>query len=190
MSGNEHLTTKNQIMKQAIEMIRQKGYSNVTVDDICQKVGVTKTTFYYHYKSKDELITNFFTSTDHIAGEQLSSILAADNYAEQLRYIMELYVIRIKEAGPAVARELYKANLTVDHEILAPDDLKLRDIDIMLLEKAQKAGQIKNMTPADRLYNTLVYAMTGVCLFWAMKEGKFDLVSESRKTFDEVLLVQ
>jgi TetR/AcrR family transcriptional repressor of nem operon len=38
-----------------LHVIRSKGYAATTVDDICHEAGVTKGSFFHHFKSKDEL---------------------------------------------------------------------------------------------------------------------------------------
>ena len=42
-------------MTAATELTWQKGYNAVTVDDICERAGVRKGSFYYFFKSKAEL---------------------------------------------------------------------------------------------------------------------------------------
>jgi TetR/AcrR family transcriptional regulator, transcriptional repressor for nem operon len=36
-------------------VIRSKGYSAATIEDICQTAGLTKGSFLHHFKSKEEL---------------------------------------------------------------------------------------------------------------------------------------
>jgi TetR/AcrR family transcriptional repressor of nem operon len=43
------------IPTRALHVIRAKGYLATTVDDMCHKAGVTKGSFFYPFKSKDEL---------------------------------------------------------------------------------------------------------------------------------------
>jgi len=47
--------SKTKLLDAAMRVIRQKGYSATTVDDICHGAGVTKGSFFHHFKSKDEL---------------------------------------------------------------------------------------------------------------------------------------
>lgn len=39
----------------ALKVIRQKGYTATTVDDLCREAGVTKGAFFHHFQSKDDL---------------------------------------------------------------------------------------------------------------------------------------
>lgn len=47
--------SKTKLLDAALHVIRAKGYAATTVDDICQAAGVTKGSFFHHFKSKDEL---------------------------------------------------------------------------------------------------------------------------------------
>ena len=47
--------SKTKLLDAALLVIRAKGYAATTVDDICHKAGVTKGSFFHHFKKKDEL---------------------------------------------------------------------------------------------------------------------------------------
>ncbi|HKT84602.1 MAG TPA: TetR/AcrR family transcriptional regulator [Novosphingobium sp.] len=46
---------KMKLLDAALSVIRAKGYSAATVDELCAAAGVTKGAFFHHFKSKDEL---------------------------------------------------------------------------------------------------------------------------------------
>jgi TetR/AcrR family transcriptional repressor of nem operon len=48
-------SSKASLLEAALHVIRAKGYAAATIDDICQGAGVTKGSFFHHFKSKDEL---------------------------------------------------------------------------------------------------------------------------------------
>jgi len=47
--------SKIKLLNASLDAIRAKGYSATTVDDICHVAGVTKGSFFHHFKSKDDL---------------------------------------------------------------------------------------------------------------------------------------
>jgi len=47
--------SKTKLLGAAFDVIRTKGYAASTVDDICHAAGVTKGSFFHHFKSKDDL---------------------------------------------------------------------------------------------------------------------------------------
>jgi len=46
---------KSKLLDAALSVIRTKGYSATTVDELCAAAGVTKGAFFHHFRSKDEL---------------------------------------------------------------------------------------------------------------------------------------
>ena len=49
------IESKTKLLESALHVIRAKGYAATTVDDICARAGLTKGSFFHHFKSKDEL---------------------------------------------------------------------------------------------------------------------------------------
>ena len=47
--------TKRKLLETAVDLIWQSSYGSVSVDDICNKAGVNKGSFYYAFKSKSDL---------------------------------------------------------------------------------------------------------------------------------------
>ena len=56
--------SKAKILDAALRVIRTKGYAATTVDDVCHVAGLTKGSFFHHFKSKDELA---LAATAHFA---------------------------------------------------------------------------------------------------------------------------
>lgn len=46
---------RQKLLESALSVIRTKGYSATTVDDLCSAAGVTKGAFFHHFKTKDDL---------------------------------------------------------------------------------------------------------------------------------------
>jgi TetR/AcrR family transcriptional regulator, transcriptional repressor for nem operon len=55
MTNQAQHESKTKLLDAAVLVIRAKGYAAATIDDICHQAGVTKGSFFHHFKSKDEL---------------------------------------------------------------------------------------------------------------------------------------
>ncbi len=47
---------RQELIVAAYELFREKGFEQVSVSDIVKKVGLAQGTFYYHFKTKNELL--------------------------------------------------------------------------------------------------------------------------------------
>jgi AcrR family transcriptional regulator len=50
---------KRELVDAAIDLFAEKGYEHTSVDDIINRVGVTKGAFYYYFKSKEQVMEEF-----------------------------------------------------------------------------------------------------------------------------------
>jgi TetR/AcrR family transcriptional repressor of nem operon len=54
MTESRH-ESKIRLLEAALQVIRTKGYTGTRVEDICEAAGLTKGSFFHHFKSKEEL---------------------------------------------------------------------------------------------------------------------------------------
>jgi TetR/AcrR family transcriptional repressor of nem operon len=48
-------TARQKLLDAALSLVRAKGYSATTIDELCAKAGVAKGTFFHHFKDKEAL---------------------------------------------------------------------------------------------------------------------------------------
>ena len=51
-----HHQSKAKLLNAALNVIRAKGYAATTIDDLCREAGLTKGSFFHHFKSKGDLV--------------------------------------------------------------------------------------------------------------------------------------
>jgi TetR/AcrR family transcriptional repressor of nem operon len=61
--------SKTKLMEAAWRAIRTEGYAATTVDDICRQAGVTKGSFFHHFKTKDDLALAAIAHWESMTGE-------------------------------------------------------------------------------------------------------------------------
>jgi AcrR family transcriptional regulator len=58
--------TRQLLLDKGLELFESKGYPATTIDDIASAAGTTRTTFYLHFSSKAELMSELITTVDQI----------------------------------------------------------------------------------------------------------------------------
>jgi TetR/AcrR family transcriptional repressor of nem operon len=80
--------SKIKLLDAALKVIRTKGYSATRIEDVCAEAGLTKGSFFHHFKSKQDLalaavahydeltIRTFASATYHSAADPLNRLIA------------------------------------------------------------------------------------------------------------------
>lgn len=74
--GTDASGSRRRLLDAALKVIRTRGYSATTVDDVCAAAGVTKGSFFHHFDSKEALA---LAAADHFAA-MADSIFSAAPY--------------------------------------------------------------------------------------------------------------
>lgn len=184
-------STKEAILTTAIKLFNEHGFEQVTINQICKEIQVTKTTFYYHFKSKDELVSNYFSVENMVSNDELLNILTVTDYVEQVLEAMGIFVKHMVRSGVEMTKENYRIHLR--NQMLPLDKSKsplLSQIIPSLIQRAQDAGQIQNPASAEDLLDTMCNTANGVILNWAITGGSFDVLAEVRMRFEILLIVR
>jgi AcrR family transcriptional regulator len=84
--------TRQRLIKTAFERLYNDGFRNVAIDRILADVGISKTAFYKHFESKDELLLAALEHHQRQIAEDFRSIIrrrGADSPAGQLRGLFD-----------------------------------------------------------------------------------------------------
>jgi TetR/AcrR family transcriptional repressor of nem operon len=84
--------TKQKLLTTALELIWESSYGSISVDDICNRAGVNKGSFYYAFKSKSDLATAAFEDhwnkkqalMDGLFSPQTPPMERLENYSDRL----------------------------------------------------------------------------------------------------------
>lgn len=167
------LSTKDRIFNIASELFKEKGYNEVTIIDICEACEITKSTFYYHLKSKQDIILHYY---DHIISNLtpvLMQMLDISSPWEQTVLLFDSLMQNIMELGYDINSQLMITNLQENRGIF---DLRedLADIAQRIIQKGQEAQQIRNPSSSRHLYEAAAYMFTGYEFMWCSLKGEFD----------------
>lgn len=167
------MTTKDKIFNTAIKLFKEKGYNNVTVNDICDACEISKPTFYYHLKSKQDIILHYYDHVIENLTPVLIQMLDTSSHWEQIVLLFDSLIDNFMELGNDINSQLLITNL---HENQGTFELRkdLEEIAITIIQKAQEKNQIRNKNNAEQLYQAAAYMFTGYEFMWCVHKGNFD----------------
>jgi AcrR family transcriptional regulator len=173
------------IIDTAFALFKENGYNNVTLNNSCEKCGITKTTFYYHLSSKEEIISRFYEGVTTSLAERLLDVVTAENHWEQLMAMFDTLIDSTEGIGPDLLGQLMIMNLRNDEGTCDLDE-NLTKVAVILVERAQKSGQIRNQSDALSLYKAACHAFEGYELMWCIKNGGYERKEKLRQAFEQI----
>ncbi len=146
---------RQRILTAVSEVVSELGYSAMTVEDIIKAAGVSRRTFYEHFKSKEE---SFLASYEDISTQLMAAISAAFNRSDS-------FVTRVEDCMGAflslLAAEPAYANMCIVEVLVAgPAALERRNAVMRefaeLIEKGAEEELPKPARPPALTPETLV----------------------------------
>lgn len=183
------MVKKEDIFNAAINLFLKKGYSNVTIMDICNQLNITKPTFYKHVNGKEDLILNLYDYIINNITSDTIKVIEADSNVERLVVIFSELMDQTLAYNSDLYSQMLIANLNQNRHSF---DLrnKMTDLCVLLIQKAQKYKEIKNTKDAKFLYQTIAYCFTGYETMWCINDGKIDIKREFFKSMQVILDVE
>lgn len=105
----QKIETKRKIFKVSIELFKEFGFDNVSIEKICNTCEIAKGTFYVHYKSKSEILIEKYADLDYIYEKKYNSLklLDIDTISFFKLYIQAIYVAVEEYFGIDMIQTLY-----------------------------------------------------------------------------------
>lgn len=86
-------STRERLIEAATSLFYEQGFHAVGLDRVLDEVGVTKTTFYNHFESKDDLIVAVLQHRDAMETAQWTAIMRERGGSDPRRQILALFDI-------------------------------------------------------------------------------------------------
>jgi AcrR family transcriptional regulator len=154
-------------------LVLEKGYDAVTVEEITQRADLSRTTFYLHYRDKDELLLE---SVDQMVNDLIQQItqlpVAAwgrEGLAGDLASPSENPVQLIFEHA-ALNADLYRVILRVEGAFKALERLRetisSSAVGVLQITMQQEGLQLNPQVPLEVFSNYFAAALLGTITWW------------------------
>lgn len=173
--------TRLKLFRSALQLFAERGFQNVTVEDITEAADVGKGTFFNYFKSKDHVLSV-------MAEIQLGKVREALDVAEAgkrpIRLVLHDLFIRVMEEpgrSPELARAVLTAFLSsAIRDVLAQNMSDGRRIVGRVFELGQRRGEIDTKLKTEQIALQLQQTFIGTVLMWSLKgEGKLQTAAEA-----------
>ena len=182
--------TKKTLIRTAQKLIAERGYDNVSIDDITAACGMTKGAFYYSFKSKRDLIYEIERFRFNVLAHDLK---ASDSTGLDR---LEEYIVQWSAFLDAVTRQWLVQNINAEavgtgskegHTAFKDD----QNFVMSFLQEAVDAGDLGSSMPICETARSIVLTMYGYAVYRCMYDEQSAAAewgrSFAKRTVDSLL---
>ena len=180
---------KEEIVKKSVKLFERKGFSETSIQDIVDSIGVTKGTFYYYYSSKENLLMEIHLRyIDDLLKKQRSILQNVHSFRDQLAETITLIIHDMKHRvshGRVHFREIN--NLSPEHAQKVKEkreEFRLKIVQV--IKNGIQSGEFRK-TLHPHLISFAVLGVTNWSYYWFDPDGDTPVEELSKMYVDFIL---
>lgn len=180
---------KEAITTHSVKLFQEKGFSETSIQDIVDSLSVTKGTFYYYFKSKEQLLMDIHSRyIDDLLNRQTNIIENEQNCQSKIVKIIELIICDIKTQRPngrVYFREM--RNLAAENaDIIKEKRKKFRNNIEQVIIEGIETGEFRNSLQ-PKMITFAILGVTNWSYEWMNPSGDVS-VEELAEMFSDFVL--
>jgi AcrR family transcriptional regulator len=195
--SKEHDERLTEFLDIARQLFFQKGYEKTSVNDIIEKIGVAKGTFYHYFKSKEDLLdqlVNQFAKKSVLEVEKMMERKEMNAVERMNLFFISIRDLKVenKELMEMLMKTIYKdENLILRHKIFKRSAEVLTPPFAEIIKQGREEGHFHSPDPREtaEIIFMMAFSMNevvvGLLLDAEEKPGNIDLIEQKIKVFEK-----
>lgn len=183
--------TKNKIFETAVTLIKDKGYDNVTVDEICRTAGLAKGSFYVHYKSKEDIVReSYYTDMGAYIDAHYTEFIVSNpdkSVIERIIYFLGLEFEFAEYAGYELTCLAYSLNLSACIPGASEHFSKRQFAKLLYSEIKLSLAFSSSGFSCDEIFQYLESMVRGIMATWCFSNNSFDIVKQGKRYIEQIV---
>ena len=173
--------TRRYLYDCSVQLFREKGYDQVSVDEIVKKAGVAKGTFYIYFKKKSDIILEMLRQYDDYYDRIMSSL---DDDLPVEKRLEEIVRGACRFTGDVIGLDLIRVLYTKQissgdsQSRLLNEDRALFRILSGLVREGQQQGIYRAEYDAEQVTMLILRGIRSVFFEWCSSGGELNLTEE------------
>ncbi len=179
----EYDERRNEIIQTAINLFIEKGYDACSVNDILKAVGIAKGTFYYYFKSKEDVLDAGVEQLSETVFARVKEISKDKQSSPIDRMVKIMMAIRLNDKSAVILmEEMHKVNNALLHQKTLVSILNmLTPVFTDIIEEGNKTGIFNCPYPEQCMQILLSSALT------LLDDGIFNFDKEKEQLIFQAL---
>ena len=123
--------TRERIQRVALELFTEQGYEATSLREIAERLGVTKAALYYHFKTKEDIVTSLVEGQVANLNDLLDLVQDQPRTVETRREFIRRYAEQLRMGGHERLIRFFERNPTVTQSFKSGGHMRDRMIAIL-----------------------------------------------------------
>ena len=179
--------TKERIFQAAKQILKKKGYEELSIKNICEEAGVSNGSFYHHFKTKDDLLSYYIEDQPKISPDVLDVPKDAREAKQAIIGVYLNYVQYCKELGVEFMSGYYDTkNQALNAAIRTERPYPIVTVQTYV-EKAIQAGVICLDEKIEEFTTDIRMIVIGNVFEWCLRSGETDFEGNMSRSLGKYL---
>ena len=158
--------TKKKIFDTTIFLIRKKGYSKITIREICQNAEISVGTFYLYFLSKDDILLDLYSKVNQKLQDS-AAIQNNDTPEKMLLFLVKAFWEQLEVSfEKELLSEIYRITLSQKKDMLLSEGQPLWEASGLFLKEKSIGGT----AGPDQLAKSIAVKIQGYLFHWLVTE--------------------
>lgn len=182
------MKTKKILFNTAKKLFSEKGYYNVTIEEITKKAGTSKGTFYTHYKSKQQIIEEQFKQQDNHYLDLNLELSKLVTFTDKILFFIE-DMYKYFNTEFELIHVIYSTQLSYQNKdtFIINENRPLYLILNQIIKDGQEAGEFKDDINPSELTKLINRSIRGTLYDWCLYNGEFDLLESGMELLSIII---
>lgn len=184
--------TQKFICQEAYKLFAKRGYKDVTMQDICEKTGLSRGGLYRHFNSTKDIFLEIINQSLNSQQNEFQSKIEANIPASHiLDEVLKRYEKEMIDSKNSLSLAIYEffSNPEISKSVnsISKQYSISKEMWIALIEYGQKTGEFKNVEP-EEIYNLIVFSYQGVRMYSRLMKINSDIPAKIINQIKHILL--
>nr|WP_319473960.1 TetR/AcrR family transcriptional regulator [uncultured Sphaerochaeta sp.] len=173
--------TKRLIFESALTLFKQKGFNQVSIQQITDYAGTAKGSFYTYFSTKSDIIVQEFWAIDAYYRSIEGEVSNEKSAAQKLMKFTELQLTYVRDViGVEMLKVLYANQVSNEGstKVITDQSRFWHTFIRSIIEEGQQTGEFRKDRESSYLAVLFNRAIRGLFLDWNISSAGFDLVEE------------
>ncbi|AEB76392.1 TetR/AcrR family transcriptional regulator [Clostridium botulinum] len=177
------MNTKKKLYDISTDLMKTKGYDNVTIQEICKKAGVSVGSFYHYFESKNDIFIELYKIADDFFYDTIKGKLSSEDTINKIIEYFNYYAEYNEKMGIDMMKQLYNSN----NKMFITKGRHMQTVLDTIIEQGQKNNEVTTEMTPKQITRFLFVLMRGVVYDWCLHDGEYDLKEKMKSMLMQIL---